>query len=65
VADQCRAEDASQQTRAALANMADHCEPTQKGFVNRRKKGQMVKALTEANLPDVAMSVQKPSAALP
>jgi ParB family chromosome partitioning protein len=38
-------------------DMADHWQPTAEGFIGRMKKGQMVKALKDVNLPDVAANV--------
>jgi len=49
-----------EQIAAALnLNMTEHWEPKADGFVGRMKKSQMVQALKDVNLPDVAFDVEK------
>ncbi|MHC2315201.1 ParB family chromosome partitioning protein [Bradyrhizobium diazoefficiens] len=54
-----RTEQTQQLAKVLNFNMADHWQPTAAGFVSRMKKGQMVQALKDVNLPDVAFNVEK------
>lgn len=54
-----RTEQAQKLGKALNFNMADYWQPTAAGFIGRMKKGQMMQALKDVNLPDVAFNIEK------